>query len=97
VGALLFHACVPASEFGDAWPSSVPVQVHGMDADELFVDGGDLEAARELLADVADAELFLYPGDKHLFADRSLPDYDGPAAALLTERTLAFLDRVRGS
>jgi dienelactone hydrolase len=97
VGALLFHACVPAAEFGGPWPSSVPVQVHGMDADELFVEGGDLDAARELLADVADAELFLYPGDRHFFADRSLPDYDGPAAALLTERVLAFLDRVRGS
>ncbi|MDT8911030.1 dienelactone hydrolase family protein [Amycolatopsis sp. PS_44_ISF1] len=96
-GALLFHACVPVEEFGGPWPSGVPVQVHGMDADELFVDGGDLEAARALRAEVADAELFLYPGDRHLFADRSLPDYDGAAAALLTERALAFLERVRGA
>jgi dienelactone hydrolase len=95
VGALLFHACVPVAEFGEVWPSSVPVQVHGMEADTLFADDGDLDAARALVADVADAQLFLYPGDRHLFADRSLPAYDGPAAALLTERVLAFLDRFR--
>jgi dienelactone hydrolase len=37
------------------------------------------------------AELFLYPGDRHLFADNSLPDYDEDAAAVLRERVLAFL------
>lgn len=36
-GALLFHSCVPVSEFGEAWPAGVPVQVHGMDADPFFV------------------------------------------------------------
>jgi dienelactone hydrolase len=40
------------------------------------------------------AELFLYPGDGHLFAERASSDYDEAAAALLRERTLAFLDRV---
>jgi dienelactone hydrolase len=62
-----------------------------MDADPWFVEGGDLDAARELVADVPGAELFLYPGDRHLFADSSLPSYDATAAALLTERALAFL------
>ena len=55
---------------------------------------GDVEAARELVATVGDgAELFLYPGDKHLFADSSLPSYDADAAALLTKRVLDFLAR----
>jgi dienelactone hydrolase len=90
-GALLFSSCVPASTFGDVWPSDVPIQVHGMDADEFFVGDGDLEAARELVASVEDAELYLYPGDKHLFADNSLPSYDEAAAALLTERVISFL------
>jgi hypothetical protein len=54
---LLFSACVPASEFGNAWPSGVPVQVHGMDADEFFVTEGDLDAARELVSSVEHAEL----------------------------------------
>lgn len=90
-GALLFHACVPVAEFGDSWPAEVPVQVHGMEADEWFA-GADLHAARELTAASEKAELFLYPGNRHLFADRSLPEYDAPAAALLTRRLIAFLN-----
>src|SRR5215211_379582 len=79
-GALLFHACLPVSEFGDAWPADVPVQIHGMDADEFFAGEGDLDAAHALVAATPDAELFLYPGDQHLFADSSLPSYDDKAA-----------------
>jgi dienelactone hydrolase len=94
LGALLFHACVPVSQFGGAWPRGVPVQIHGMDGDEFFVGEGDLEAARALVEATPQAELFLYRGDKHLFADSSLPSFDKDAAALLTERVLRFLDRV---
>jgi dienelactone hydrolase len=95
-GALLFHSCVPVSEFGDAWPAGVPVQVHGMDADPFFTEeDGDLDAARALVDSTEEAELFLYPGKEHLFADSSLPSYDEAAAALLTRRTLDFLDRIR--
>ena len=90
-GALLFCSCVPTSEFGGAWPSSVPVQVHGMDQDPFFFGDGDIEAARALVAEARDGELFTYPGDKHLFADSSLPDYDQKAATLMTERVLEFL------
>lgn len=95
-GALLLSACVPPSEFGGDWPPGVPVQVHGMDADEIFTGEGDLAAARDLVAAAGqDAELFLYPGAAHLFADPSLPSYEAPAAALLSERMLCFLDRVK--
>jgi dienelactone hydrolase len=94
-GALLFHACIPVSEFGDAWPAGVPVQVHGMDADALFADEGDLDAARDLVASTDNAELYLYPGKEHLFADSSLPSYDEEAAALLTHRVLDFLATMR--
>lgn len=90
-GALLFSACVPPEEFGGAWPAGVPVQIHGMDGDELFADSGDLDAARALVASTPGAELFLYPGRRHLFADDSLPDYDAAATALLKERVLRFL------
>jgi dienelactone hydrolase len=89
-GALFFYSCVPASYFGP-WPDGVPVQIHGMDADPIFVGEGDLDAARALVEEVKDAELFLYPGDQHYFADSSLPSYDPDAAALLTERALTFL------
>jgi dienelactone hydrolase len=93
-GALLLEACVPPAEFGGPWPSGVPVQVHGMADDPSFAGEGDLDAARALVASAPDAELFVYPGDRHLFADDSLPSYDKAAAALLLERALAFLDRV---
>ena len=91
-GALLFSAAFPASEFGDSWPPGVPLQIHMMERDEWAVE--DLPAARELVESVDGAELFLYPGDEHLFADNSLPDYDENAAALLKERVLAFLKTV---
>jgi dienelactone hydrolase len=90
-GALLFYSCVPVSEFGARWPEGVPVQVHGMDADPVFTGEGDLDAARELTAQAKDAQLFLYAGDQHYFADSSLPSYDADATALLTGRVLAFL------
>jgi dienelactone hydrolase len=94
-GALLFHGCVRPSEFGGPWPQGVPVQIHMMDADEeALPPNEDLEAARQLDETVESAELFLYPGDRHLFADNSLPDYDEHAAALLTERVLRFLDTI---
>jgi len=90
-GALLFYSCVPVSEFGPGWPEGVPVQVHGMDADPIFVGEGDIDAARQLVSQAKDAELFLYPGDQHYFADSSLPSYDADATALLTQRVLDFL------
>jgi dienelactone hydrolase len=92
-GALLMSACLPVSEFGDAWPERIPAQVHGKDADPFFAE--DLEAAHALVESTDQAALFLYPGDEHLFADSSLPAYDAAAAALLTERALAFLETVR--
>ena len=90
-GALLMHAAIPASEFGGAWPHGLPLQIHTMEDDEL----GDVAEARELAATVEGAELFLYPGDRHLFTDRSLPDYDESAARLVMERVLGFLEAPR--
>ena len=95
-GALLFYSCIPITgewAFGP-WPDGVPVQIHGMDNDPIFVGEGDIDAAREIVDKVEDAELFLYPGDQHYFADSSLPSYDAEATALLTKRVLEFLERV---
>jgi dienelactone hydrolase len=94
-GALLFYSCIPISgewAFG-LWPEGVPVQIHGMDNDPIFAGEGDIDAAREIVETVEDAELFLYPGDQHYFADSSLPSYDPGATALLTKRVLEFLAR----
>ncbi len=91
-GALLFHGCLPTSEFASPWPEGVPVQIHMMDADPWAEE--DRPAAEALVEEVEGAELLLYPGSGHLFADASLDDYDEQAAGLLKERTLAFLDQV---
>ncbi len=89
-GGLFYYSCVPASEFG-TWPDGVPAQVHGMDHDPFFMDEGDVDAARELAAAHEGIDVYLYPGDQHYFADRTLPTYDADAAALLMQRTLDFL------
>ena len=62
-----------------------------MDADPIFVGEGDIDAARALVAEADQAELLLYPGDQHYFADSSLPSYDAEASALLIQRVLDFL------
>jgi len=88
-GALLIYGVVPFTEFGEAWPDAVPVQIHAMESDPWFLE--DLPSAQALVASTDSAELFLYPGDKHLFADASTADYDAEAASLLMERVRAFL------
>jgi dienelactone hydrolase len=97
-GALLYESCMPITgewAFGP-WPDGVPVQIHGMDKDPFFAQGGDLDAARELVEIVGPglAELFVYPGDRHLFTDISLQSYDPDATALAVRRSREFLDRV---
>ncbi|GAB3933574.1 dienelactone hydrolase family protein [Kribbella albertanoniae] len=92
-GGLFYHSCLPVGEFSETWPAGVPVQIHGMDEDPWFTEeDGDLASAQALVAaNPADAELFLYPGKSHLFADSSLADHDQEAAILLIQRTLTFL------
>jgi dienelactone hydrolase len=85
-GAVLVHGAVSSAYFGP-WPEGVPLQLHTMEDDEL----GDADIARELAGEIEGAELFLYPGDRHLFTDRSLAAYDEEAAALVKERVLRFL------
>ncbi|GAB4053621.1 dienelactone hydrolase family protein [Catellatospora paridis] len=92
-GAVLLESCVPPAEFGGAWPADVPVQVHGMDADPFFAGEGDIDAARALVKEADDGELFVYPGERHLFTDSSLATYDADAAALVAERVLDFVHR----
>lgn len=88
-GALLFHGALPSATFETPWPPSTPLAIHTMEHDEWV----DMTDAR-LLADEARAELFLYPGSGHLFADPDLAEYDEKAADLLMTRTLDFLSRL---
>ena len=92
-GAVLISSAVAPAEFGGPWPEGVPLQMHMMEGDEWAKDY-DIPAAREIVANVKGADLFLYPGDGHLIADSSAPDYDANAASLLRKRVLEFLDDV---
>lgn len=91
-GALLIYSCLPVTEFGEAWPATLPAQIHGKEGDEFFEE--DLPAARELAESSDAVDLYLYPGDQHLFADASLSSYDPDAAELLASRVLDFLDAI---
>ena len=94
-GAVLLHSCVPPAQFGGPWPASVPLQLHMMDADEWALPpNDDLAAARELHETSDATTLFLYRGDRHLFADAGLPGYDEAAATLVKQRVHSFLDAV---
>jgi dienelactone hydrolase len=90
--AVLCHAGVPLGTFGEVWPVDVPLQLHVAEDDPM----GDVDDVRQLAVD-ADGELFTYPGDAHLFTDRTLDAHDPAAAALVLERTLELLARVDAS
>ena len=98
-GALLYESCLPVTgEWAvGPWPDGVPVQIHGMDHDPIFAFEGDLDAARGLVESVGPqlGAVFTYPGDKHLFADSSLPSYDADATSLTLQRSREFLDRLK--
>lgn len=90
-GAVLLHACVPPEYFGHGtWPAAVPAQIHVMEGDEL----GDVDIAHEVAAGTDPVELFVYPGDRHLFTDAGSADHDEEAASLARQRVLAFLEQV---
>ena len=89
-GALLFQGAVPLSYLGGTWPPDVPLQIHTNDAEGF----GDVAEARELVAAVPGAELFVYDAKGHLFADSSLAAYDKGDSDLLVERVLSFLEKV---
>lgn len=91
MGAVLMSGFADPKFFG-VWPKDVPVQIHIMENDE-WVRDEDLPPARQFAAANPDAELFVYPGDRHLFAEQG-PQYDPAAAALLRQRLLSFLAKV---
>jgi dienelactone hydrolase len=83
-GAVLCYAALPLGKWGDNWPATWPdgvrLQLHILEGDE------DVEFARGLAATVEGADLFIYRGTEHYFAE-----HDEKAAALLTQRVLDFL------
>ena len=89
--AVVFHSCIPPEEFG-SWPAGVPLQIHIMEDDPIASPPEiDLETARRLDATLEEATFFAYPGDRHLFADDSLPGYDASTAHKAEARVLELL------
>jgi dienelactone hydrolase len=93
-GAVLVAACLPHRSFGDRWPAGLPVHVHAMQDDPWFRDGGDREAAEELVGASSDAQLQPHPGAGHLFVDASQPDFDANATAAVIASVDAMLARI---
>ena len=90
LGALLFHGGEPTEVFGQPWPPGVPLQMHIAEADPWT----ELSQCKSLADQIAGAELYVYPGSAHLFADPGSDEYDSVSAALLMDRTLTFLERL---
>ena len=83
-GAVLCYAALPLGQWGDNWPEKWPegvaLQLHILDGDE------DFEIAQGLASTVPGADLYVYPGREHYFAE-----HDVDARELLTQRVLTFL------
>jgi dienelactone hydrolase len=86
-GAFFLYGAIDPAWWGATWPDGVPTQAHVTEDDEWR----EPEAEEQYLAVVPGAELFVYPGAGHLFAEPGHPDYDEDTARLATSRVLAFL------
>jgi dienelactone hydrolase len=86
-GAFFLYGAIAPSWWEATWPAGVPAQAHVTEDDEWR----EPDAEAEYLAGVPGAELFVYPGSGHLFAEPGHPDFDEAVARLATERVLAFL------
>lgn len=86
-GGLYLYGAVDPGWWETEWPAGVPAQAHQTEDDPWR----ETEAEEGFVARVPGAELFVYEGDTHLFADPSTADFDATAAALAMERIQAFL------
>ena len=93
-GAILIGGVTPLAEFGvEAWPETVPAQVH-FSAEDPHVDRAGVERFEHALdAARARLEIHVYPGSEHLFADPDSPGFDPVSAELMLARVLEFLQR----
>ncbi len=89
-GGFFLYGAIAPSWWGATWPDGVPSQVHVAEHDSWR----EPEAEEEYAAAVPGGEIFVYPASGHLFAEVGSDDYDGPSAALMTERVLEFLSRL---
>jgi len=94
-GAVLMHGALPVQLFGaEAWPASVPVQLHQAVDDPFREPQADIAFAASVDASGARFEAFDYPIVGHLFADSALEEFDAGSAEMMMERVLEFLRAV---
>lgn len=94
-GAILMHAPLPIRTLGwQAWPGTVPVQVHFGEEDPLRSQPVIDDLAAAVRRSGANFDEYVYPGCGHLFADRDLPAYRETPAENMLHRVIAFLDSV---
>ena len=95
-GVVMLSGALPLHMLGVAtWPSSVPAQIHYM-VDDPFRNQEWIDAVvRAIGLSDGSVEVFDYPGDGHLFTDRSLADeFDAEQTEVLWERVIRFCDEV---
>ena len=96
IGRVTMSQTPPLARSG-TWLVVVPLTTSGIGGDQkgrgeaLVVFDEGIDAALALTKAVPQAELVLYPGRQHLFAERGQPSYDAAATAAMTARVLAFL------
>lgn len=87
LGLIGLYSPIPPQSVAGPWPAGVPAQYHWHERDP-WVDDGAPEA---LVEQVPGAEVNVYDGDTHLFADPSTEGFDATSAALAMERIQEFL------
>ena len=93
-GAVLMYACAPEAMIPQPLSAGIPVQIHGNEFDPVFVYDGDLDNARAMAAAHDSVELYLYPGNGHLFAETDHPDFEADSAMQARGRIASFLASV---
>ena len=87
-GAVFLESSTGPDDF-EGWPGGVPLQVHGH-VDDVYFGPDGAANARALVSAAGDGDVYVYPGDAHLFVDSSRPTYDAGQTAQVVERILTF-------
>jgi len=95
-GAILMHAPLPIRDLGwKTWPATAPVQVHFAQGDPLRNEQVIVSLANRIRASGAAFQQIDYSASGHLFADPDMPAYDAPAADLMLQNVLEFLNGIK--
>ena len=89
-GCALMGGALPPESLRGEWRHEVALQVHAAEPDE-WVDEDEIQG---LMSHAPHAELFRYPGRRHMFIDPSCADYDADAADAFEDRLTDWLARL---